>query len=127
MSRFLSSVIIITMLSIGYVYQQVNLIEQSYRINFNSKRLSLLIDQNESLRYNVASLKSPGNLKQRLVSNSINLDTPQNWYSIRLAKQEPKLEKSETKNIGSFQIAAKALINIITPKTEAIAQEINQP
>ena len=115
------------MLSIGYVYQQVNLIEQSYRINFNSKRLSLLIDQNESLRYNVASLKSPGNLKQRLVSNSINLDTPQNWYSIRLAKQEPKLEKSETKNIGSFQIAAKALINIITPKTEAIAQEINQP
>ncbi|MBN1405561.1 MAG: hypothetical protein JW946_03495, partial [Candidatus Omnitrophica bacterium] len=111
-----------------YIYQQVKLVEYSYRINNNNNKLCLLIDHNEALRYNVASLKSSDSLTKRLACNNIRLDTPQNWYSIRLAKAEPgNIEKNDVvKNDKSFSIA-KVFANIFTPKTEAIAQELTRP
>lgn len=126
MYKFLCSIIVITSLSLTYIYQQVQLVEYSYRINNSHKRLCLLIDQNEGLRYNVASLKSPDNLTRRLASNNIKLDTPQNWYNIRLAKAEPTKGKSEiARRNGALKIASKVITNILTPKTEAVAQELN--
>ena len=124
MYRFLCSVIIITALSLGYVAQWVKLIEYSYRINDGRKKLCLLIDENEGLRYNVASLKSPASLTKRLVSSDIELNVPQKWHNIRLAKAEPKKEEVLTYD-SSFKIAAKALVNILTTKAEAIAQELD--
>lgn len=133
MYKFLCSIIIITSLSLSYVHQRVELFEYSYRINDNHKRLCLLIDRNEGLRYNVASLKAPHNLRRELALNNIELDTPQNWHNIRLASlpagqagAESKKKKELTYD-NSFRIAARALINILAPKAEAIAQELNQP
>lgn len=125
MHRFLCTITIITTLSLNYVSQQVKLLEYSYNINGNRKALSLLIDENERLRYNVASLESPVNLMRRLADNNIELDTPQNWHNIRLAKANPENKKPELTYDNSFRIAAKALINILTPKAEAIAQELD--
>ena len=127
MYRFLCSLAVITTLSLSYVSQQVKLLEYSYRINDNRKRLCLLIDENERLGYNVASLKSPVNIKQRLALNNIKLDAPENWRNIRLVKTEPEKEKIELTYDSSFKIAAKSLISILTPKAEAIAQELEQP
>ena len=127
MNRFLCSLIIITSLSVSYVWQQVKLIEYSYHINDNRKSLSLLIDRNESLRYNAASLKSPAYLTYRLAENNVELDTLEQWQNIRLAKVEPQKKKDELTYDKSFAIAARALINILTPKAEAIAQELDQP
>jgi len=124
MYKFLCTVIILTTLSLGYVAQQVKLVEYSYRINDSRKRLCLLIDENEGLRYNVASLKSPASLKRRLASSEIELNVPQKWHSIRLAKAKPKKEEALTYD-SSFKIAATTLVNILTPKAEAIAQELD--
>ena len=103
------------------------MLEYSYRINNSHKRLCFLIDQNESLRYNVASLKSPGALTRKLAYNNIKLDTPVNWHNIRLARAESKIEEKKPTYESSFKIAAKALASIFMPKTEAIAQDLNKP
>jgi len=122
MYKFLCSVIIITSLSLGLVWQQVKLIEYSYHINDSHKVVALLIDENERLGYNVASLKSPVSLNKHLAANRIELDMQQTWQNIRLAKQQPGQSKSNINN-SPLKVAAKAFINIFTPKREAIAQE----
>lgn len=127
MAKFLLSLFIITTLSLSYVSQQVKLVEYSYSINNNTRDLSLLIDDNERLRYNVASLRTPLSLKQTLANNNINLDTPQDWHKIRLARTEQKNSRNELTYESSFKIAARVLLNILTPDSEAIAQELDQP
>ncbi|MFH0732211.1 MAG: hypothetical protein V2A72_04750 [Candidatus Omnitrophota bacterium] len=127
MRRFLSIVIILTLLSLGYVCQQVKLFEYSYRIGDNNKRLCLLIDRNEALRYNVASLESPVSLGQKLARNKIELAAQQNWSNIKLARavpEETQQQKDASAYENSFKIATRVLINAFTPKAEAIAQEL---
>ena len=97
--------------------------ECSYRINDNSKSVSLLIDENERLRYNVASLKSPVSLKKHLIAKRINLDPQQNWHNVRLVKTEPQQTKNKLNQNSALRVAAKAFIDLFTPKREAVAQE----
>jgi len=128
MRKFFCVITIITTLLLSYISQQIKLLEYSYSIHKNSKNLCLLIDQNKSLRYNVANLESPVNLEQKLQYDNTELGVPGNWHYIRLAKAQPnQAEINKAAYDGSFKIAAKVLLNIFTPKAEAIAQELGQP
>ncbi|GEM_PF-6779627 len=123
MYKFLSSVIIITLLSLSYVWQQVKLVEYSYRINNTDKKVCLLIDENERLRYNVASLSSPVNLQKSLIAKRIDMDTQRNWRNIKLAKQQAQTKQETSVRNNPLRVAARAFSDMLTPKREAIAQE----
>ena len=60
--KILFTGIIITVLSIGYVHQRVEIIKTGYSLQKSRKYLSYLVDQNSKLMYNLSKLESPRNL-----------------------------------------------------------------
>lgn len=61
-------ILLITLISLFYVRQQVELIELSYDIFKTEKRYNSLLDQNEQLSYNITVLSSLDRLEDRLAS-----------------------------------------------------------
>jgi cell division protein FtsL len=85
-SRYLIVVSLVTIVALGYVHQQVELLRINYAINCNKDNLSLLLDQNSALRYNVNNLQSPIYLERVLSAKDVNLEVPSRWYTIGLAE-----------------------------------------
>ena len=77
---------LITVLALGYVYQQVELLRINYSINCNKDNLAVLLDQHSALRYNVNHLQSPLYLEQRLSAREVSVEVPSRWYTIGLAE-----------------------------------------
>lgn len=75
-----------TLVALAYVHQQVELLRINYAINCNQDNLSLLLDQNSALRYNVDSLQSSFYLERAFVEKEANLEVPSRWYTIGLAE-----------------------------------------
>ncbi len=99
------------------------MIEYSYRVNNSNKKVCLLIDENERLRYNVASLSSPVNLQKSLIAKRIDMDTQHTWRNIRLAKQQTQSKQEAAVRNNPLRVAARVFSDMLTPKREAIAQE----
>ena len=85
-SRFLIIAALITAVALGYVHQQVELLRINYAMNHNRDNLSVLLDRNSSLMYNVNSLQSPLYLEKALSAKKISLEIPSSWYTIGLAE-----------------------------------------
>ena len=86
MVKFLLFASLVTLLALGYVYQQVELLRINYAINHNRDNLSDLLDQNSTLVYNVNTLASPVYLEQQLSAQKVSLEVPGRWYTIGLAE-----------------------------------------
>lgn len=86
LSRFLIIAILITIGTLGYVHQQVKLLKLNYSINRNKNNLSVLLDQNCMLMYNVTSLQSPSYLEKTLEAKEDSWEVPSRWYTIGLAE-----------------------------------------
>ncbi len=86
MSRFLLISVLITAVALGYVHQQVGLLKINYAINRNRDNLSVLLDQNSTLMYNVVSCQSPSLLVQALETQVDNWEIPSRWYTIGSAE-----------------------------------------
>jgi hypothetical protein len=74
MIKILTGILTVMLLSTAYVCQRSMLIEYSYAINSSKQDMSLLIDQNKALRYNISKLESPVRLSE-------NIDNDQQPYS----------------------------------------------
>lgn len=85
-SRFLLIAVLITAVALGYVHQQVELLRINYTINRNKDNLSVLLDQNSILMYNVDSLQFPFYLEQILEARDDSWEIPAHWYTIGLAE-----------------------------------------
>ena len=85
LSRFLTILVLITVTSLFYVHQQIELIKQSYIIQLNQHKVDDLLDQNRILKYNVIALKAPVNLENQLVANDVKLVLPERWQVVRIA------------------------------------------
>ncbi len=48
--------------------------------------LTVLLDQNSALRYNVATFQSPVYLEQALAEEKVSLEIPSRWYTIGSAE-----------------------------------------
>lgn len=88
LSKFLSIALLITALALGYVHQQVELLRINYTIEHNRGNLSVLLDQNSTLMYNVANFQSPFYLEQSLSAKKVNLEIPSRWHAIASAEAE---------------------------------------
>ena len=63
--------LVITVMAVGYVHQQVEIVKTGYSLQKNRKHLSYLVDQNSKLMYNLSKLESPRNLLTSLNGEEI--------------------------------------------------------
>ena len=63
--------LIVTMMSMGYVYQRVEIIKEGYCSEENRRYLSYLADQNSNLMYKLSRLESPRYLLATLESQDM--------------------------------------------------------
>ena len=63
--------LIVTMMSMGYVYQRVEIVKEGYSIEENRRQLSYLSDQNSNLMYKLSRLESPRYLLATLEKENI--------------------------------------------------------
>jgi len=73
---------LLTVSSLFYVHQQVESVSVGYRIKAQERKAESLLDQNRSLMYNVAKLKTPGALEAKLLATSASFDMPVRWSYI---------------------------------------------
>ena len=78
--------LLMTAVALGYVHQQVELLRINYNINRNRDNLSVLLDRNSTLMYNVVSFQSPFYLEQRLQAKNDSWEVPSRWHTIGLAE-----------------------------------------
>ena len=106
---------VFTLSSLLYVHQQVNLLKLSYSIKTNEQTLEMLVDQNQLLKYNVASLKSPQVLEEVMIAKNIELLHPEQLQLIHMEYTGLKKQTPHT------QIFAKAFSRLFSLKRTAIA------
>ncbi len=74
--KFFLSTIIITICALLYVHQNVEILKVGYSIDTNQKAFSYFLDRHRRLVYNLAKLKSPPALEERLLAEEIELIEP---------------------------------------------------
>ncbi|NQT90132.1 MAG: hypothetical protein HQ558_02645 [Candidatus Omnitrophica bacterium] len=127
MRKFVVGVLIMSFFASFYVFQQTRLLEYSYHINSNQKSISLLVDQNRQLRYNVARLETPARLENIIIAKK-----EDETYSlmrrqkIRIGQQRPISAHETAITARPFATAGKFLLNMFSLDTEAIAKELGE-
>ena len=99
--------VFVTLIALLYVHQQVQLLKISYTININEKKLMTLLDQNRSLVYNIAKLKSPVNLEKTFLATKKDFRVPQQWQVVEAVvpaqnRQPVLLADSKEQTTGFF-------------------------
>ena len=74
--KFFLSTIIITICALLYVHQNVEILKIGYSIDTNQKAFSYFLDRHRRLVYNLAKLKSPPALEEKLLAEEIELIGP---------------------------------------------------
>ena len=88
-AKFIFCIWIITAFALLYVWQQVELVRVSYEIREAKCEVAHLLDQNRSLRYNVASLSSPSRLAKENSVRNLELEPPESLELVRLIEVRP--------------------------------------
>lgn len=105
-SNFIVWLSIILVIGIVYVWQHTEMVKVSYNIREAENSVSLLLDQNGNLVYNVDILESPRNLDMKLADNEIKFEMANDRRVINLSgKREPVYEYAGTQvvqNIRNF-------------------------
>jgi hypothetical protein len=76
---------IILIIGIAYVWQHTEMVKVSYNIIKAENGVSLLLDQNRNLVYNVDILESPRNLDMKLADNEIKFEMANDRRVINLS------------------------------------------
>ena len=76
-----------------------------------------MLDRNEKLMYNVATLESPASLEAKLEATGVNYDVPARWAVVKRLKSKPtyRLAKVAEKR----NVVMGGIINFLTAKAEA--------
>ena len=85
LSKFIILLTLITITSLFYVHQEIELVKYSYKAQSNQAKLDDLLDQRKNLEYNVIALKVPRNLEYQLKANNIELVMPERWQVVNVA------------------------------------------
>ena len=121
MQKFLTIALITMFLSVSYVFQHAKLLEYGCDINSAKKDLSLLIDHNRALRYNVSKLEAPGRLDQIVIARSDQQTyVPLECYNISVKQPELYYERITS---TPFENTGRFLLSMFSLDTEAVANE----
>ncbi|NQT06068.1 MAG: hypothetical protein HQ575_00850 [Candidatus Omnitrophica bacterium] len=84
-TKFLITLISITILTFMHTHQRIEAIKLSYSINEREAALHKLLDRRRELEYNVAKLKTPTHLEFKLAKEDIKLVLPERWQVFEAA------------------------------------------
>ena len=125
MTKILACILSVMLLSTVYVYQHTMLIEYSYAINNSKQDISLLIDQNNALRYNISRLESPTRLDSRVVDNEQSYSyMPIDCFSLEIEKPAV-IGEIIASPVFSTRVSS-LLLSMFSLNNEAIAIEIDK-
>lgn len=114
--RFLIITAIITICSLFYVHQNIEILKIGYLIDNNQKVLTYFLDQHRGLIYNLTKLKSPLALDERLHAKNIKLielDSDNIYYASAKHRFRPEfVGNSKNRMIDR-------VLDIFTEKAEA--------
>jgi hypothetical protein len=116
--RYILTLGIITVLLLLYVHQQVANLQVSYRLNKQQEQLTRMIDTYKNLRFELASLKSPTRVEQKLAEADIALVLPTEVKVVRattlpahmltVAKLSPETKKTSIFSVMGIEREAQA-------------------
>jgi hypothetical protein len=114
----------VTLVSLLYVRQQIELVKLSYSIQVKEKALKDILDHNEGLGYNIDNLEAPNRLEEALLANRIEVAFPKRGHVVRLASSK---RGGVDRRPYIFRVSKKfdifAFFDFLTPKAEA---QVNQ-
>ena len=84
MKRFTVFLVTATLASLSYVHLEVETVKIGYQIRKLQERKMQALDRGRSLKYNIASLKSPSTLEKKLQLKNIQLEAPKTWNTLVL-------------------------------------------
>ncbi len=123
MKKTLIAIVVVTLFSGIYVYQNARLLEYSYSINASKKNLSLLIDRNRTLRYNVSRLESPARLEKAMTAKTeTQAYMPLDCYSVKI--KEPAIRDVAIVAPTPLARVGKIMLGMFSLSTEAVAEEL---
>ncbi|MFQ5953291.1 MAG: hypothetical protein ACE5JK_07845 [Candidatus Omnitrophota bacterium] len=97
---------LVTIMAVGYVHQRVEIVKTGYDLQENRDRLSLLVDQNSKLMYNLFKLESPRSLLASMGNEKIEFAgdmARQNTHrKYRISRADLVREKRAESFIGRF-------------------------
>ena len=113
MAKFITTVMISTILALGYVHQQTELVKVSYQIKTAEETLAQVLDLNKELVYNINTLKSPGNLERILIAKNIKLQNaaPSHIVYLRVKRATPEMQVARLMDRGKKFFAAIFALN----------------
>lgn len=127
MKKFIVGVLTISGFSILYVLQQTKLLEYSYAINSNQRYMSLLVDRNKQLRYNIAKLEIPTRLEDiMLAKRDAGVCRLKRWYKIRVKKEGAEPSQRVAALHDPFIRTGRVLFKMFLLDAEAVAKEQNR-
>lgn len=112
--RFLSVGMIVTLMAVGYVHQQIEIVKTGYALQKNRIYLASLVDQNSKLMYNLSKLESPKNLLKSLGDKEIRFATRRIGFeeSYQLAQLDADRGPAKESLVGRF-------LDLFSPNAEA--------
>jgi len=104
--RTFSALIFGTLALLFYVHQQVSIFQLSYDIEKKERRIARLSEDYKQARFDLARLRSPHALSERLKKSSLELIMPTDQEIIRVLKIEPVIQNPETRWPALFQFGS---------------------
>lgn len=98
--KFISCLVLLTLVALLYVHQHVELVKLSYAINTNERSLEDVLDRKEKLEYNIKMLEAPLRLEKILVSRKIDVTFPKKGQVVRVARLSPGAKVEGKQLIG---------------------------
>ncbi|MBP7215701.1 MAG: hypothetical protein KBA46_00280 [Candidatus Omnitrophica bacterium] len=92
LSRFLFSLVFITMLSLLYVYEQTEIVRLAYTGQKQSQLFEELLDRNKVLRYNIAKNASLVHLGGKM--NEADFQMPERYRLLKVAGAQTRLSSA---------------------------------
>lgn len=126
--RFFRTLIFVALAAVTalvYVHQQVELVKLSYAIECKEKLLKDILDQRESLGYNIDNLESPFRLEQVLISKNIDVSFPKQGHIVSVAKLASRIRYEERmrSSFDEKKFNLFGFMDFFMPRAEAQARE----
>lgn len=100
---------------VGYVWQKEQIDKLGDQIKLRERRLNMLQDQNEVMRKQIAKLRSPGFLEQRIKDANLGLGPPQHGQVMRLPEPVGEPVRMAPLRADPPQYAARSQSPVLAP------------
>ncbi len=122
--KFITSMAVITLISLVYVHQQVELVKLSYAIEHKEKKIKDALDRKDALSYNIENLESPARLERVLSARKVDVAYPKRGNVFRFASTAYTAKQDQLRHIGvEKKINILGFLDFFSSRAEAQARE----